>query len=66
MLCLVGGNDSPENDPFHFYSLENWQEIPDEVNLAPGVTVAIPKPRLTNSLDIWPLSHLNLKDVNYD
>lgn len=50
----------------NFYSLENWQEIPDEVNLAPGVTVAIPKPKLRNSLDIWPLSKLNIENVNYD
>ncbi|HEX8091081.1 MAG TPA: restriction endonuclease, partial [Blastocatellia bacterium] len=50
----------------NFYSLENWQEIPDEVNLAPGVTVAIPKPKLKNSRDIWPLSQLDLKDVNDD
>lgn len=48
----------------NFYSLENWKEIPDELNLAPGVTVAIPKPRLTNSLDIWPLSRLSVDDMN--
>ncbi|MCA1635353.1 MAG: restriction endonuclease [Acidobacteria bacterium] len=40
----------------NFWSEEDWQEIPEEINLAPGVTIRIPKPSVPNSLNIWPLS----------
>lgn len=43
----------------NFWSEEDWREIPNEINLAPGVTITIPKPRLEGSLSIWPLSKLD-------
>jgi transcriptional regulator with XRE-family HTH domain len=30
---------------------EDWREIPDQVELAPGVVIEIPKPRITTSFD---------------
>ncbi len=45
----------------NFWSEEEWREIPDKVTLAPGVTIEIPKPRLSNSLEIWPIESLDLK-----
>jgi transcriptional regulator with XRE-family HTH domain len=38
-----------------FWSPQEWHEIPDEVTLAPGITVTIPKAILPESLKIWPL-----------
>ena len=29
---------------------------PDLITLAPGIMIPVPKARLTNSRDIWPLS----------
>lgn len=58
-----------ENRPFlrlrDFEDLKRWleddfqaetelREMPDHIELAPGVSVAVPKPRLQGSLDIWP------------
>jgi Restriction endonuclease len=37
----------------YFHSQEDWQEIPQEVTLAPGVTIAIPKPKLDIFRDSW-------------
>jgi hypothetical protein len=39
-----------------FDSEFDWQEIPDVITLAPGITIPVPKAKLTNSRDIWPLS----------
>jgi len=45
-----------------FDSEFDWREIPDAIALAPGITIPIPKGRLTNSRDIWPLSNVKLVD----
>lgn len=39
-----------------FWSPNEWREIPDEITIAPGVAVRIPKSYLENSLAIWPLT----------
>jgi hypothetical protein len=45
-----------------FDSEFDWREIPDVISLAPGITVPVPKGRLQNSRQIWPLSCVNLVD----
>jgi transcriptional regulator with XRE-family HTH domain/putative methionine-R-sulfoxide reductase with GAF domain len=45
-----------------FDSEFDWREIPDVISLAPGITVHVPKGRLQNSRQIWPLSGINLVD----
>ncbi len=40
----------------------DWREFPDVVSLAPGITVEVPKARLRNSRDIWPLSGIKMVD----
>ena len=39
-----------END---FSSDTNWREIPDELELAPGVTIRVPRPTLTRLDSVW-------------
>jgi hypothetical protein len=43
-----------------FDSQFEWREIPDVIALAPGITIPVPKGRLTNSRDIWPLSDVTI------
>jgi transcriptional regulator with XRE-family HTH domain len=45
-----------------FDSEFDWREIPDVITLAPGITIPVPKGRLTNSRDIWPLSDTRMLD----
>ena len=45
-----------------FDSEFEWRELPDAISLAPGITVDVPKARLTNSRDIWPLSGIKIVD----
>ena len=45
-----------------FDSEFDWREIPDVITLAPGITITVPKARLTNSRDIWPLSDVKMLD----
>lgn len=40
----------------------DWRELPDVISLAPGITVEVPKARLRNSRDIWPLSGIKMVD----
>jgi hypothetical protein len=44
-----------------FWSPNEWREIPDEITIAPEITVRIPKSYLKNSLSIWPLSRWTLR-----
>jgi hypothetical protein len=46
----------------NFWSQDDWREIPREITLAPGVTIAIPKAELRDSLDIWPLPVVEYRD----
>ncbi len=45
-----------------FDSELDWRELPDVISLAPGITVEVPKARLRNSRDIWPLSGIRMID----
>jgi|ERR1017187_7128206 transcriptional regulator with XRE-family HTH domain len=47
----------------NFSSEQEWREIPDFVQLAPGIVVKIPRSRLDSSLDIWPLSGVKRRKV---
>lgn len=38
-----------------FSSELDWREIPDSIELAPGVSVQVPKPRFTEAGIVWPL-----------
>lgn len=38
-----------------FASELDWREIPDSIELAPGVSVQVPKPRFTEAGMVWPL-----------
>jgi hypothetical protein len=35
----------------------DWREIPDSIELAPGVTVKVPKARFTEARQVWPLKN---------
>jgi len=48
----------------NFWSKKDWQEIPDKIMLAPGTIIDIPRPKLFNSLDIWPLSEIDMGRIN--
>jgi transcriptional regulator with XRE-family HTH domain len=43
-----------------FDAESDWRELPDVISLAPGISVEVPKPRLRNSQDIWPLSGITI------
>ena len=43
----------------NFTAEQDWREIPDFVELAPGIVVEIPRSRLDTSRDIWPLSGIS-------
>jgi transcriptional regulator with XRE-family HTH domain len=45
-----------------FDSEFDWRELPDVISLAPGITVEVPKARLRNSRDIWPLTGIKMVD----
>jgi len=45
-----------------FDSEFDWRELPDVISLAPGIAVEVPKARLRNSRDIWPLSGIKMID----
>lgn len=38
-----------------FFSAQEWREIPDLVELAPGISVRVPKPQFTEAGVVWPL-----------
>lgn len=38
-----------------FSSEQDWREIPDSIELAPGVVVRIPRPQFTEAGIVWPL-----------
>ena len=40
-----------------FGSELEWREIPDSIELAPGVSVHVPKPRFTEAGIVWPLKN---------
>jgi hypothetical protein len=46
----------------NFWSEEDWEEIPDRINLAPGLTVDIPHTYVRNSLQIWPMRRLSVTE----
>lgn len=46
----------------NFWSQVDWREIPREITLAPGVTIAIPKAELRDSHDIWPRPVVEYRD----
>ena len=39
----------------NFWSEEEWREIPSKIDLAPGITIDVPKVMVRDALDIWPL-----------
>jgi len=45
-----------------FDSESDWREIPDIITLAPGISVPVPKARLSNSQEIWPLSGVKMME----
>ncbi len=46
-----------------FASELDWREIPDSIELAPGVSVHVPKPRFTEAGIVWPLKNLFESDA---
>ena len=40
-----------------FGSELDWREIPDSIELTPGVSVHVPKPRFTEAGIVWPLKN---------
>jgi len=38
-----------------FWSPDDWRELPHEIEVAPGVTVRIPKATVADAFKIWPL-----------
>lgn len=42
-----------------FTSELDWREIPDRIELAPGITITVPKPQFTDAGVVWPLARKN-------
>jgi restriction endonuclease Mrr len=38
----------------NFWDVKEWREIPDSIELAPGINIKVPKLILPNMSDIWP------------
>jgi len=47
-----------------YWSESDWCEIPESIQLAPGVLVSIPKPEVPNFHEIWSMKNLNIKEFN--
>ena len=45
----------------NFTSEEDWREIPDRIEITRGVWIEVPKPRVANSLQIWPLDKVDVE-----
>jgi hypothetical protein len=43
-----------------FDSEFDWRELPDVIELAPGIRVEVPKGRLGAAGEIWPLSDIEV------
>ena len=39
-----------------FWQEEEWRELPDTIQLAPGIIVPVPKPSLRTVSDLWPFT----------
>jgi transcriptional regulator with XRE-family HTH domain len=46
-----------------FNSPLDWREIPDSIELAPGVSVEIPKPQFTEAGIVWPIRNVPAPDA---
>lgn len=57
-LRLRGFHDLKRWISDNFWSPEEWREIPEEITLAPGISIKIPKAKLATSLEIWPMEVL--------
>jgi len=44
-----------------FDAPQEWREIPDEIELAPGIFARIPKPRFAEAAILWPGSYIRNK-----
>lgn len=45
-----------------FWCEEDWIQIPDEVEVAPGIKIAIPKPKIRTWRNIWPDAEISTAD----
>lgn len=43
-----------------YWSEKDWREIPNEIQLAPGVIISVPKPNIPSSHEIWPIDELDV------
>lgn len=46
-----------------FWSPDDWREIPEVVDLAPGVSITIPKPKPKSTSDMWNIQALNTEGI---
>jgi hypothetical protein len=60
--CVLGQSRRWLQD--NFAAEEEWREIPDEIVLARGVAITVPRPRVPNPLVIWPVGRTDLLDPN--
>ena len=47
-----------------YWSENDWCEIPESIQLAPGIMISIPKPEVSNYKEIWPMKELDIKKFN--
>jgi transcriptional regulator with XRE-family HTH domain len=47
----------------NFGDEQDWREIPDQIQLAPGIVVDVPRPKVGNASEIWPAHRLDLEDA---
>jgi hypothetical protein len=40
----------------------DWREIPDQIKPAPSIVIDVPKPRVANAPEIWPVQELDFED----
>lgn len=45
----------------NLWSPEEWREIPEVVELAPGITVPVPKPDFSPLMAVWPNSQVTIR-----
>jgi len=55
-LRLRGFSDLKRWLEGNFWCPEEWRELPTQIEVAPGIVIAIPKGELRDWFDIWPLS----------
>jgi hypothetical protein len=47
----------------NFGDEQDWRELPDRIELAPGIVVEVPRPTVGNASHLWPSPRLTPEDL---